>query len=181
MIPEALLSSKTDPLLPNRLSCGSPGPIQFHEFAKKNGFKNPTDAANTSLNLAAKMDTDFFSYVHSRGYGTHFANHMGGYRQGRPPWMSEGFFPVKERLIDGADTDPESSFLVDLGGSSGHDLAEFNRYWPDAPGKLVLQDLPVVIDQTKDFDKSITPMKHDFFTEQPLKGNLHPIPTSQDI
>jgi hypothetical protein len=101
---------------------------------------------------------------------------MGGYRQGRPPWMS--FYPVQERMVKGADTDPNASFLVDIGGSSGHDLAEFHRHHPNYPGKLVLQDLPVVIDQTVSFDNAITPMKHDFFTEQPLKGKISPSPRS---
>jgi hypothetical protein len=61
---------------------------------------------------------------------------MGGYDLGCLPWMAPGFYPVKERLIDGADTDPEAPFLVDIGGNVGHDLARFHKFYPESPGKL---------------------------------------------
>lgn len=41
---------------------------------------------------------------------------------------------------------------------------------PNAPGRLVLQDLPSVIDRIDQLDVSIERMKHDFYAEQPLKG-----------
>ncbi|OHF01201.1 hypothetical protein CORC01_03516 [Colletotrichum orchidophilum] len=72
------------------------------------------------------------------------------------------FFSVEERLIHGADADAEAPFLVDIGGSIGHDLAEFHSYYPSAPGKLILQDLPVVIGQIQELKPAITPMVHDF-------------------
>jgi len=152
------------------LSTGGPAILKFHDFARKTGYKNPSDAKKTSLVLATGIETDYFSYCQSIGYGPHFNNHMGGYRQGRPPWCSTGFYPVKEKLIDGADTNPEAPFLVDVGGSLGHDLVEFQRLHPDHPGNLILQDLPVVIKDVKSIDKAITPMEHDFLTEQPIKG-----------
>jgi hypothetical protein len=121
---------------------------------------------------AYQTDMDMFAWQQSLGYGTHFNNHMGGYRQGRPPWMAPSFFPVKERLIDGAKNDPNAAFLVDIGGSVGHDLMAFKKYHPNPPGKLILQDLPVVIGQIKDLDPAITPMEYDFRTEQPVKGEI---------
>lgn len=152
------------------LSCTSQGPLKFHEYSRKRGFKNPTDAKDTSMMYGYKTDMDMFAWQQSLGYGPHFNNHMGGYRQGRPPWMGPNFYPVKERLIEGADTSPEAAFLVDIGGSVGHDLTEFHRHHPGAPGKLILQDLPVVIGQIQDLDKAVTPMEYDFHTEQPIKG-----------
>lgn len=66
----------------------------------------------------------------------------------------------------------EDTLLVDIGGSVGHELSEFRRKWPDAPGRPVLQDLPEVIAQAKTMSlhSSIELMGHDFFTEQPVKG-----------
>lgn len=95
---------------------------------------------------------------------------MGGYRQGRPSWMNEDFFPVRERLIKGARADPDAVLMVDVGGNIGHDLAEFQTKHPNSPGRLVLQDLPVVIGQIKTLDAGIERMEHDFLTEQPVKG-----------
>ena len=35
--------------------------------------------------------------------------------------------------------------LVDVGGGKGHDLIKFSTKYPSARGRLVLQDLPSVI------------------------------------
>lgn len=81
-------------------------------------------------------------------------------------------FPVQERLIKGAKTDPAAVFLVDIGGSVGHDLAEFVRKHPDTSGRLVLQDLSVVLGQIVFLDERIERTSYDFYTEQPLKGEF---------
>jgi hypothetical protein len=62
--------------------------------------------------------------------------------------------------------------LVDIGGGRGHDLEAFGKKFPNAKGKLVLQDLPP-IDDISELDQSIMRMKYDFFTEQPIKGTWH--------
>ena len=42
--------------------------------------------------------------------------------------------------------------------------------YPHVPGRLVLQDLPPVIDSIQQLHPKIERMKHDFLTEQPVKG-----------
>lgn len=84
--------------------------------------------------------------------------------------MDTDFFPVQEKLLNGFDQSEDATLLVDIGGSFGHDIGEFRRKFPDAPGRLVLQDLPVVIDQITKLDEKIERTKYDFFTEQPIKG-----------
>lgn len=84
--------------------------------------------------------------------------------------MDDGFFPVEQRLIKGAKSSEGDVLLVDQGGSLGHDISEFHKKHPLAPGRLVLQDLPSVIAQAKDLDSKIEATGHDFFTEQPVKG-----------
>lgn len=93
---------------------------------------------------------------------------MGGYSKGRPSWMDADFFPVRERLVKGAKSEVDAAFIVDIGGSVGHDLAEFARKHPDTPGRLILQDLPVVLGQIESLDDKIERMAYDFYTEQPL-------------
>ncbi|KAI1337191.1 S-adenosyl-L-methionine-dependent methyltransferase [Xylariaceae sp. FL0016] len=125
---------------------------------------------DTSFHFAYNSDVDFFARQHAIGYGEHFNHHVGGYRQGRLPWMDPAFYPVKERLIEGADTASDAPFLVDIGGSVGHDLLQFQKFWPDHPGELVLGDLPAVVSQIKDLDPKIKRVEYDFHTEQPAKG-----------
>lgn len=115
-------------------------------------------------------DKDVFSWVHDMGYGTHLNDYLGGYNLGRPWWMDPSVYPVQERLIDGADTSPSAPFLVDIGGNVGHDLERFRRRYPNHPGKLILQDLPMMIRQITDLDPAIVRMEYDFHQEQPVKG-----------
>lgn len=85
--------------------------------------------------------------------------------------MDAGFFPVQERLINGADQSETSPFLVDIGGSIGHDIQEFLEKYPSVPGRLVLQDLQPVLDKITTLDKRIEVMAHNFLHEQPIKGS----------
>jgi len=84
--------------------------------------------------------------------------------------MDVGFFPVQERLIEERNIIEDDVLLVDMGGSIGHDLSEFKRKWPDAPGRLILQDLPTVLCHAQGLDPAIQVTPHDFFTPQPVKG-----------
>ncbi|KNG80147.1 O-methyltransferase [Aspergillus nomiae NRRL 13137] len=83
-----------------------------------------------------------------------FNNLMSTYHQGRPSCIEEGFYPVHDNLIQGARDGKNGVFLVD----------------PGAPGRLVLQDLPTVLDDIVTLDLSIERMAHNFFAVQPVKG-----------
>lgn len=77
------------------------------------------------------------------------------------------FFPVMEKFQQ---ADSQSPLLVDIGGGLGHDISAFRARYPDLPGRLILQDLPVVIDQITELGPEIDTMKYDFFTPHPGKG-----------
>ncbi|KAL1983736.1 hypothetical protein VTN96DRAFT_9992 [Rasamsonia emersonii] len=142
----------------------------FPEWLRKNGYHAPTENTNTALQLGFNTDLPFFDYLKTNPiYPMRFMNHMSAYRQGRPSWTDKGFYPVEERLVNGHEEG--TALLVDVGGSTGHDLEEFRRKHPEAKGQLVLQDLPEVIENAKkNLHPSINPMVHNFFTEQPVKG-----------
>ncbi|TDZ41284.1 O-methyltransferase mpaG [Colletotrichum trifolii] len=144
---------------------------KFHEFAKKTNYREPHDMLNCPLQYGYKTTLDCFSHFAANPpYDMQFAQHMGAYRQGRPSWMDDGFYPVKERLLDGLDGAKDSVLLVDVGGSFGHDIDEFRRKHATAKGRLIVQDLPGVINQIDKLDTRIERMGHDFFNEQPIKG-----------
>ncbi|OQE00169.1 hypothetical protein PENVUL_c057G08137 [Penicillium vulpinum] len=151
-------------------ACTVAGTLRFHEFSRKRGWMNPTRSQDTSLMHAYGTDKNLFSWVHDLGYGEQLNDYLGGYNLGRPLWMDPGVYPVKERLIDEADPSPDAPFLVDIGGNVGHDLERFHSRYPSVPGKLILQDLPMMIHQIKDLDPDIIRMEYDFHNEQPVKG-----------
>ncbi|KAK8036401.1 O-methyltransferase mpaG [Apiospora marii] len=135
----------------------------FNTLGKFSAF---TKAHDNQMNT----DQDVFGWMRSLGLGSHLNNHMAGYHQGRPSWMDKEVYPVEERLIRGADTSRDAPFLVDIGGSTGHDLAEFLAKHPGHPGKLILEDLPDVIGEIQQLDPRIERVPYDFHTEQPYKG-----------
>ncbi|EXF83960.1 major facilitator superfamily transporter [Colletotrichum fioriniae PJ7] len=142
----------------------------FPFYLKKHDWSIPPDPRDGPMQDVIGKDNNFFKHMMTNHPAGEFQNHMAGYRQGRPSWMDDGFFPVSERLVKDADNSPEATFLVDIGGSIGHDLDEFCRKHPTAPGRHVLQDLEYVLSQIQKVDPKIEPMSYDFHTEQPIKG-----------
>ncbi|KAL1990546.1 hypothetical protein VTN49DRAFT_6385 [Thermomyces lanuginosus] len=136
----------------------------------------PNEYRRTNFALAMSMRRfadgsrlfHYFEFLENHPeYARQFNAYMSFYHQGRPGWMD--FYDVR-RLC--SNIGPDDVLLVDIGGNVGHDLSEFKRKWPDAPGRLILQDLPKVIKHAKEsgLPSYIEPMEHDFFTEQPIKG-----------
>ncbi|KAK2008967.1 O-methyltransferase [Colletotrichum eremochloae] len=144
--------------------------FNFPAYLKKRGWSVSADPTEGPLQDVIGKDKNIFQHMMINYPNGEFQNHMAGYRQGRPSWMDDGFFPVAEKLIQGADTSADAAFLVDIGGSIGHDLDEFCRKHPDAPGRHILQDLPHVLSQVQRIDSKIELIEYDFHTEQPVKG-----------
>jgi hypothetical protein len=63
-------------------------------------------------------------------------------------------------------------FMVDVGGGLGHDLMGLASRYPDKKIRLIVEDLPSVIAETREekLDPRIELVEHDFFTKQPVKG-----------
>lgn len=84
--------------------------------------------------------------------------------------MDPGFYPVKERLLEGMTANKGEVTIVDVGGGMGHDLVELKKKHPELFGRYILQDLPQVIEQIPQPLEGIEATVHDFYTEQPVKG-----------
>lgn len=63
---------------------------------------------------------------------------VGGYRQGRLPWMHPSLYPVEQTLFAGADSSPDAPLVVDVAGGLGHDINEFKKFYPNHPGVGVI-------------------------------------------
>lgn len=142
--------------------------VSLPSWLAEHQWQTPNDVSDGPYQAAFNTSLNFFEWLQAHPpYGMQFNHHMGGYRQGRPSWMDPDFYPVQERLVAGL---AGSVLLVDIGGGLGHDLDEFRRKHPDAPGRLILQDLPVVIGQVGALHERVERMAYDFYTEQPVVG-----------
>ena len=147
------------------------------EYLAATNYQNPEDPLRAPLQYTHNVETDGFSWLCDHPAAlTRFNDFMEGQRANRVHWGD--WFPVQERVLAGADSDPERALVVDIGGGRGHDLMLFQKRFPDAPGKLVLEDLPSVIDEAaSDLNAcGIQGVKYDFFKEaNPVKGPSFPL------
>jgi len=86
------------------------------------------------------------------------------FRRKGQSWFN--FFPVEEKLRV---EDPTAPLLVDIGGGKGEDILAFKDKFPHLLGKLVLQDLPVVVERIQDTTTSVVVQGYNFFDEQTVK------------
>ena len=96
-----------------------------------------------------------------------FNTYMTGHRISRPSWID--WFPIEHSVLQGAKDDDSAVLMVDVAGGQGHYLETFRRRFPDAKGRLILQDLPHVIDDVQDLNPRIEGMAHDMFLPQSIK------------
>lgn len=80
------------------------------------------------------------------------------------PWFD--YYPVTEKLVVNSASDP---LLVDVGGGQGHNLITFKEKFPNITGRLIVQDLPVVVRDIHTLPSGIEAMRYDFFEPQPVQ------------
>ncbi|KXG46747.1 Winged helix-turn-helix transcription repressor DNA-binding [Penicillium griseofulvum] len=138
-------------------------------FLSQTQYKNPGDHRNAPFQRAYDTKLSFFEWLGQNPPAlARFNTFMEGTRAHFSHWAE--WFPVQDRLIDGARCDGRTPFLVDIGGGRGHDLMGLKLRYPQLPGPLVLAEMPWVIDEIQSLDSDIQRVKHDFFTAQPVKG-----------
>ena len=82
-----------------------------------------------------------------------------------------GMFPFAS-LKDQVEKEPERPFFVDVAGGKGQAILKLQEEIPGTfGGKLILQDLPIVIDSLKPEEiPGIEAISYDIFTPQPVKS-----------
>ncbi|MCJ1379927.1 hypothetical protein MMC17_003030 [Xylographa soralifera] len=96
-----------------------------------------------------------------------FIAFMSGRRAHRKQWYE--MFPADQIILEGARNDDDAILLVDIGGGEGRDAESFRTKFSDVPGRVILQDLPEVINNIEKLDDRVMRMGHDFFMPQPVK------------
>ncbi|KAL4929892.1 S-adenosyl-L-methionine-dependent methyltransferase [Aspergillus undulatus] len=139
------------------------------------GYAFPTSPKDGLAQVTFNTERTMFEYVAAnpallKDFNLYMGNNMGARRS----WLE--WFPVQREILDEVDLDLETEkkkvLIVDVGAGKGHDLVAFAKKFPDAGGRLVLQDLPAVtegLDRELEVD-GIEKVAYDFFTEQPIKG-----------
>ena len=138
---------------------------QIPSFLKAHDYQNPINSMDTPLQRTFNSPKHFFEQLVDQRILETFQTLMSSYRTGRAEFLD--VFPAEDRLLHGAKSD--RALLVDVGGGLGHDVLKFAEKFPNAEGRLILQDQADVIRQVPHTDK-MECMVHDFFTPQSVKG-----------
>ncbi|KAH7125192.1 O-methyltransferase-domain-containing protein [Dendryphion nanum] len=138
------------------------------EYFAANGYQNPDDSENGPFQFAldCKGET-YFTWVVKPG-NERLSKAFNATMQMQKGEEDDTFvpaYPVQERIKN---EDPDRVLIVDVGGNVGHQLIKFKEKYPSIPGKLVLQDLPQVVNSEEaKVPESIIKVGHDFFKPQP--------------
>ena len=72
----------------------------------------------------------FEFFYQKPGMMEYFSTYMEGLMATRPKFVD--YYPVRERLMDGAKDGEEDVLFVDVGGSFGHDVRRFLHEVPES-------------------------------------------------
>lgn len=102
--------------------CTAVAYAKLPEFLRNTKFQNPEDPKHSPWSTAEGVDHAFTEQNPKEKPIQFQAFHayIHGMRKHRPHWTS--FYPVRDRLIEGAQTEGDASAFVDVGGSLGHIL-----------------------------------------------------------
>ena len=148
----------------SRYNDNIPGYRSLPEYLKSIDYNNPTDTTHTNWHHMRGISR-FEELDRKPERMVHFQNVMAATAATEIHWTD--LFPAGTLI----ETHRRSAvLLVDVGGGTGHDLERSRRVLnTPAPGALVLQDRGPVI-ASAIVHENITPMAHNFFEEQPVKG-----------
>ena len=147
---------------------------RFPEYLQERNYRNPTNKDDSLWKYGMDTTDHYFEYINRPGReraAEAFHNHMRFKTLGLK-WHE---MPnIMTSVFGDYTASAEDVSIVDVGGSSGHDLVSFRTHHPNVPGRLVLQDLPEAISAAKAAGelqaRNIEAMEHDFFTPEPVTG-----------
>ena len=146
------------------------GAMVLPDFLQRTEYQNPNDGKHCAFQEAFHTEDDIFQWFSKNPEDLHYFNFwLTKQREGRASWLD--FYPLEEKFLSGFSGGNDAVMFVDVGGATGHDIEAIKTRFPGLPGKFILQDLPDTIKQARPVP-GVQAMAHDFFTEQPIKGQL---------
>lgn len=137
------------------------------KYFASHGYTSPSDATDAPMNVGFGHKGSWFDYLAVPGnerIAAVFNTAMSLQRSNADAAWSVSGYPALERLkIE----DEDRVVFADIGGGIGHQLVKFSAQFPDLKGKLLLEDLPSVVESATSLPANITKIGHSFFDPQP--------------
>lgn len=139
----------------------------LNEYFEERNYTNPGDANDTPFQYAHNTKEGFFEWIAKHPADQEAFDSVMTMNRNLVETEWYETFPVEEKL----QASPDRVVLVDIGGGVGHDVSHLKKKFPQLPGKLVVQELPAVVNGIKEpLPEGIETMAHSMFDPQPLKG-----------
>ena len=91
------------------------------------------------------------------------------YNAGKPYFWEDGYYPFKERLVDGGPKTDDEVLLVDIGGGDAGDLGVLRKaLGPEVKGRLILMELKHHVDSSS--QDGFEAVIGDWNVRQPIEG-----------
>lgn len=149
-----------------------PSIARMPEYLRETGFRNPEGSLAGPFQHGHQTPASIFDWMSKARTDVFraFHNYIFTIRSHRPSWLD--MYPAAERLGTSEGSTSEGSAFVDVGGSMALDLEEFRVRVPEYEGRLILQEVPQVVEAARatSLHPRIELQPHDFFTPQPVKG-----------
>ncbi|KAK2809734.1 hypothetical protein FQN50_003579 [Emmonsiellopsis sp. PD_5] len=136
-------------------------------YFEEKGYKNPGDAYDGPFQYALHTDNGCFDWLATQPRLQKSFNICMGVTRTMTGERWFEYLPIKSKLSGKPESEP---LVVDVGGGIGHDLIALQKEVPSLTGRLIVQDIPAVIDDIKNLPMGVEAMRHDFFQPQPVKN-----------
>ncbi|KAF1915254.1 S-adenosyl-L-methionine-dependent methyltransferase [Ampelomyces quisqualis] len=140
-------------------------------FLDSINHRNPADIDNGPFQHANDMpNKSLYTYLNEdAGMGQRFGGMIQMYNAGKPFFWEDGWYPLRDRLVQGGPKSDDEVLLIDIGGGNAGDLGILRKaLGPDVKGRLILQELKHIVDSADQdgYEAQIG----DWNQAQPVKG-----------
>ncbi|KAJ4361874.1 hypothetical protein N0V83_010815 [Neocucurbitaria cava] len=140
-------------------------------FLDSISHRNPADINNGPFqhahNLPGKSLYTYFG--EDTAMGERFGGMIQMYNAGKPFFWDDGYYPIKERLVEGGPDSVDDVLLIDIGGGDAGDLGLLRKaLGPEVKGRLILQELKHIVDRSD--PQGYEAQVGDWNQVQPIKG-----------
>ena len=139
-------------------------------------YRNPNDRHNSLFGFAHQTDLNMYEWLQAHPEQMETFNNF----QSATAQLNEGSVQSTLKSLLASESSPgrdpgqpqrsnDSVLFVDVGGGRGEALRKFRKNHPQLSGRVIVEDLPKVV-EGQEVEDGVEAIAHDFFTPQPVKG-----------
>ncbi|PCD28485.1 hypothetical protein FGRA07_03624 [Fusarium graminearum] len=139
------------------------------DYLCENKSKDVDNMHNGIFQKAFSTDLSCYEYLVHNPKLQGFMQDAMKLNQTEGDWLS--VLPVEDEIKRWQASDPDRVLFVDIGGGMGHQCIRLRGKYPDIPGRVVLQDMPITVERIpKPMPHGIEAMPYNFEEPQPIKN-----------